>query len=111
MGLTANSITLAVVFVVFAGFWRTFEKAGQPGWGCLIPIYNLYVMLEMAERPGWWLFLMLIPLVNIVIGIIVSIEIAERFGRGALFGFGLALLAPIFYPILGFGEAEYHARG
>jgi Family of unknown function (DUF5684) len=109
MGLTANSITLAAVFIVFAGIWRTYEKAGQPGWGCLIPIYSWYVRLEMAERPGWWLILMLIPPVNIVILIIVSIDIAERFGHGTVFGFGLALLAPIFYPILGFGEAEYLA--
>ena len=96
-------------FVIFeiAAFWKVFSKAGQPGWACLIPIYNAYIMLKVAGKPGWWLLLFLIPLVNLVIAIIVAIEIAKAFGHGAGFGLGLAFLGFIFYPILGFGSSSY----
>ena len=34
-------------------------------------------------------------------------NLAQVFGRGIGFGFGLLFLAPIFLMILGFGNAEY----
>lgn len=98
----------AVVAVVIIGGWKVFEKAGQPGWAILIPIYNLYVMLQIAGRPGWWLILYLIPLVNLIIMIIVAIDIAKAFGQSSAFGFFLLFLfCGIGYLILGFGDYSY----
>ncbi|MDP3772691.1 MAG: DUF5684 domain-containing protein [Gemmatimonadales bacterium] len=102
-------VWLAVIVVVIAGVWKTFEKAGKPGWACLVPIYNAWVVLAIAGKPGWWLLLLLIPVVNLIVGILVSIAVAERFGKGTGFGVGLALLGFIFFPILGFGDAQYRA--
>ena len=50
---------------------------------------------------------MLIPFVNVIIGIILCIDLAKSFGKGAGFGIGLLLLGIIFFPILGFGSAQY----
>ena len=97
----------AVVVLVFAGMWKAFVKAGQPGWGCLVPIYNVYLILLIAGKPTWWLLLWLIPVVGLVVSIIVMIVVAEQFGKGAGFGVGLALLGMIFWPILGFGKSQY----
>ncbi len=107
MGGTFWIIFLGVMLVVLAGIWKTFEKAGKPGWASLVPIYNVVVMLDIAGKPWWWLLLMFIPVVNLIVAVIVSIAIAERFGKGAGFGLGLAFLGMIFYPILGFGDAKY----
>ena len=98
---------LAIVVLVIAGFWKVFVKAGHPGWAAIIPIYNIYILLKIAGRPGWWLLLFLIPIVSLVIAIIVAIDVAKSFGKGTGFGVGLAFLGPIFYPILGFGDATY----
>jgi Family of unknown function (DUF5684) len=84
-----------------------FTKAGRPGWAAIIPIYNMYVWCKIVSRPGWWVILMLIPLVNIIVGIVVCIDMAKSFGKGAGFGIGIALLGIIFLPILGFGSAQY----
>jgi hypothetical protein len=101
---------LAVAVVVIVGGWKMFEKAGQPGWAILVPFYNAYILLKIAGRPGWWLLLYLIPLVNIVIAIIVSIDLAKSFGQSAAFGVVLLfLLCGIGYLILGFGN--YHYQG
>lgn len=100
-------VWLAVVVLVIAGFWKTFAKAGKPGWASIIPIYNLIVLLEIAGRPIWWIILLCVPLVNFVILILVAIDIAKAFGKGTGFGLGLAFLGPIFYPILGFGSAQF----
>ena len=107
IGLLFVAIYLAIVVVIIAGVWKVFVKAGQPGWAAIIPIYNLIVLLQVAGKPLWWFFLFLIPIVNLVMLILVSIAVAEKFGKGAGFGVGLALLGFIFYPILGFGSAQY----
>ena len=91
--------------------WKVFTKAGEPGWAILIPFYNLYVLCRIATRPGWWLILCLIPLVNFIIFIILDIDIAKNFGKGTGFGIGLLLLPIIFFPILGFGSAQYQGAG
>jgi len=101
-------IELLWAVVLIVGLWKMFEKAGQPGWAVLIPLYNAYILLKVARRPGWWLLLYLIPVVNIVIVIIVAIDVARSFGRSAAFGFFLNfLLFGIGYAVLGFGSAQY----
>jgi len=51
--------------------------------------------------------LMLIPFVNFIIAIILCIDLAKSFGNGVGFGVGLAFLGIIFFPVLGFGSAQY----
>lgn len=100
-------IELGILVVVLAGIWKTFVKAGQPGWAAIVPIYNVYIMCKIGGRPGWWLILMFIPFIGLIPAIIVTFDIAKAFGKGIGFGFGLLLLGFIFYPILGFGSAQY----
>ena len=50
-------IQLAVIAFFVWVFWRIFEKAGQPGWAAIIPIYNVIVLLEIVGRPLWWIIL------------------------------------------------------
>jgi hypothetical protein len=102
-------ICIAIGIFYIATMWKVFEKAGKPGWASIIPIYNTIVLLQIAGRPVWWILLLLIPLVNIVIAIIVHIDIAKAFGHGVGFGWGLALLGLIFFPILAWGDSQYQA--
>ena len=99
---------LAIIVLVIVAMWKVFVKAGEPGWAAIIPIYNIIVLLRVAGKPWWWVFLFIIPLVNIIIGILVSIDVAKNFGQTALFGIGLMFLGFIFYPILAFGDARYN---
>ena len=100
-------IVIAFVVLIIAGLWKVFTKAGQPGWGCLIPIYNMYLMLKIAGKPGWWLILLFVPVVSIIITILMAAGIAKNFGKGVGFTLGLIFLGFIFYPILGFGDSQY----
>ena len=98
---------LAVLLLIVIGMWMIFVKAGKPGWASIIPIYNLVVLLEIVGKPIWWIILMLIPLVNLIVYIIVLVELAKRFGKGIGFALGLFFFPFIFFPILGFGSAQY----
>lgn len=100
-------IWLALVVLMLASMWRIFTKAGKPGWASIVPIYNAYVLLQIAGKPGWWLILMFLPLVNIVIMILALVGLANNFGKGGGFVAGMIFLPVIFYPMLAFGDAQY----
>jgi hypothetical protein len=108
-GLSFLSILFYIVVGAFYIYctWRYYEKAGKPGWASIIPFYNIIVWLEIIGRPWWWLFLLFIPVVNIVIEIIMTFELARVFGKSTAFGFGLLFLPIIFIPILSLGDARY----
>jgi len=91
--------------------WKVFTKAGKPGWAVIIPLYNAYVFLKIAGKPGWWLILLLVPLLNVIVGIVATVAFARNFGKGIGFVLGLIFLPFIFYPILAFGDAQYLGAG
>lgn len=99
--------SLAVSIVCIVGLWKVFVKAGKPGWASIVPLYNSYCMFDISWGNGWLFLLTIIPIVNIVVGIIMCIKLAKAFGKGIGFGIGILILSPIFICILGFGSAEY----
>jgi len=107
MGAIVSLLYLVMIVAAIAGMWKVFEKAGQPGWAAIVPIYNMFVLLQIVNKPIWWIVLLLIPLVNIAILIMVSIALAEKFGKGGGFAVGMVFLPFVFYPMLGFGDERF----
>ena len=110
VGLLLTGLIFVFILAIIIGMGKTFAKAGQPGWACIVPIYNLVCMLNMAGKPVWWLAVILfVPLVGLVFLIMTTIEIAKRFGQGAFTGllmaFGLGWIG------VGFGDAQYNGAG
>jgi hypothetical protein len=104
----AGGTSLFWYLVTAIGLWPMLTKAGMPGWGALIPIYNVYLQIKLAFRPGWWLILYIVPLVNVVVAIAVALGVARAFGKGAFYGFFLHFVfQPIGFLITGFGTSRY----
>lgn len=105
----SNIRYLVVMFAIYflIVLWAIFEKAYEPGWGVLIPFYNTYLYFKITWGNGWYFLLMLIPLANIVIGILTIFKLGRAFGKGFWFGFGLLFLGAIFMGILAFGNPRY----
>ncbi|UTW64640.1 hypothetical protein KFE98_04530 [bacterium SCSIO 12741] len=111
LGISAGMYIFIVIsaiiisaFYIFC-YWRIFEKAGKPGWACLIPIYREIVLLEIVRKPWWWLFLMMFPIP--IWSIWVINLLSKSFGKGVGFTLGLLFFGYIFLPILAFGDAQY----
>lgn len=106
-GIVVLLLYLVVMVVAIAGLWKVFEKAGQPGWAAIVPIYNVIVMLKVCGKPLWWVILLFIPFVNFVAMILIMLALAKSFGKGVGYAIGCILLGFIFIPMLGFGSARY----
>lgn len=101
-------ICLVIAIINIIALWKVFDKAGIAGWKSLIPFYNVYCLCKITWGSGWLMFVYLVPLVNIVFGIMTQNRLAKSFGKGIGFTIGLIFLSPIFLMILGFGSAEYN---
>lgn len=86
--------------------WKIYAKAGKHGWAAIIPVYRQVVMYQVCGLSPWLMLLWLIPIFGWIVMFIIAIMkrfcLANEFGRGSLFGFGLLLLSPIFQSILAF---------
>ena len=96
-----------VMMIRCVALWFVFQKAGEHGWASIIPVYNLLIAIKVAGKPWRYILLLLIPIVNIIIGIIILNGISKNFGKGGWFTVGLIFLRVIFLAILGFGPARY----
>ena len=107
-GIAALCPLLLFFGLLIAGIWAIFVKADERGWAAIIPFYNLWVLLRIVGRPGWWFILSLIPVVNIIIWIILMFDLAKSFDKSPWWGLGLVIIPFLFTLILGFGDAQYY---
>jgi len=108
LGLLFPIFFLLFALVPIAGMWLVYEKAGEPGWAAIIPIYNIYVLLRITDNPWWYLLVILIvPLIGQLLSLKVLYDLAQAFGKGVLYTLGLIFLPFVFFPLLGFGDAQY----
>src|SRR5437868_2773500 len=76
MGGFSLVFLVVMLFIIFS-MWKVFTKAGKPGWGAIIPIYNVVLLLEIVRKPTWWIILCLIPFVNIIVMFIVMHNLSK----------------------------------
>lgn len=100
-------LTFLFTFLIMLGMCEIFQKAKKPGWGVVVPFYNLYLLYDIIYQNGWMFLFLLIPGVNIVFLLTSSVKLAKVFGHGVFFGFLTFLFPFIFYPILGIGNSDY----
>jgi signal peptidase I len=80
------------VIIGLVAQWRLYEKAGQPGWACLVPVYNMIVFLKIVGRPASHLFLFFIPIVGQLYFLPkVWIETAQSFGKRSMVDYVLVI--------------------
>jgi hypothetical protein len=99
-----------VIYVI--ALWPVLVKAGRPGWGAIIPIYNIYLLVKIAGYHGAIVILYFIPIVNLITAIVVAVGVGRAFGKGGAFSFFLLwLLSIIGYFIIGYGSSKYIGDG
>lgn len=104
-------ISVIVIFIVGlkVGHWKLFEKAGQPGWAALVPIYNWYIWLKLIGKPVWWIAILLIPAIGVLAWVSMTIDLVRSFGKYKLGEHAASLfLFPYYLPKIGFDpEVKY----
>jgi Family of unknown function (DUF5684) len=127
-------IPLMLVLTVFyiICMWRIYTKCDAPGWACLVPFYNFYVMCNMVKKPKLfsyiimatiayiisfvimfaapaigWIFVVASAIAILVFSVQLYHALSKAFGQDVGFTIGLILLSFIFIPLLAFGDFHY----
>jgi signal peptidase I len=72
---------LLLQVIHFLGTWKLYQKAGRKWWEALVPVYNAYVLLKIIQRPIWWIFILFIPIVNVIFLPVLWVETIRSFRR------------------------------
>lgn len=88
---------LVVQVIHFLGTWKLYVKAGRKAWEAGIPIYNGIVLMQIINRPKWWVVLLFIPIINLLMFPVIWVETIRSFGKNTLLDTWLAILTLGFY--------------
>lgn len=96
--VVVHGIVGLLVILTISANWTIFDKAGEPGWLVLVPIYGAIKRCQIAGRSGWEVLLM--PLGFPVI--FINYSIMRKFDYGKL-----ASLVGALFPFVGMLVAAY----
>lgn len=88
---------LAVQVIHFLGTWKLYVKAGRKAWEAAVPVYNAVVLMQIINRPKWWVVLLFIPIVNLIMFPVVWVETLRSFGKNSTVDTILAVVTLGFY--------------
>jgi signal peptidase I len=71
---------LAIQLIHFLGTWKLYVKAGRKAWEAAVPVYNAVILMQIINRPKWWVILLFIPIVNLLMFPVIWIETIRTFG-------------------------------
>ncbi|MFS4456667.1 signal peptidase I [Maribacter sp. 2304DJ31-5] len=88
---------LIVQIIHFLGTWKLYVRAGRKAWEAAIPIYNAVILMQIINRPKWWVILLFIPIINLLMFPVIWVETIRSFGRNGRLETWLVLLTLGFY--------------
>lgn len=108
MSLTGWILFILIVQVIhFLGTWKLYQKAGRKAWEALIPVYNAIVLMQIINRPKWYVILLFIPIVNLLMFPVVWVETIRSFGKNKTSHTWLVLLTlGLYIYYLNYAEAD-----
>lgn len=105
--------SLTVYVIVALSLSRIFKKAGIDSRKAWVPIYNLWILLQMGQQRGYWALLALIPgfnLITAVFMIIAMYHVGKRMGKSDKFVFVAIFLPLIWYVWLAFDQSTWKGK-
>ena len=119
-------LTLIMYVFVAVGLWKMFEKAGEPGWKAIIPVYNFYVLFKLSWNTLWFwvslggsiftivvsnlrvgaalasvfvVFVIFVFVVTFAINCLAMYKVSLAYGKPAIYTLGLVFLPYVFLSV------------
>lgn len=91
-------ILFAIIqFIHGLGTWKLYKKANQKTWAAFIPLYNAYILMKIIGRKWWLIFLLFLPVINVLMLIVIWVETVRSFGKNSYIDTVLAVISLGFY--------------
>jgi signal peptidase I len=103
-------ITLLILNTIHGiGTWKLYNISGNKSWQSFVPVYNVFILLKIINRPWWWIFIIIIPVLNTIIIPVIWVELSRSFRKNTYTDTFLSICSLGFYNyyINYFTKAEY----
>ncbi len=88
---------LILNFIHGIGTWKLYKISGNKSWESFIPVYNIFILLKIINRPWWWILMVFIPVINVIIIPVMWVEISRSFKKNSYIDTFLSLISLGFY--------------
>lgn len=99
--------TIVFSIVITMSSWNLFKKAGRSPREAFIPIYNLVVLIQIAEIPTYYFFTLLVPFLDLFMLGFINYKLSKLFKVKKWFMWGLILCPLVFLPALAHSKYIY----
>ena len=99
--------TLARSLLIMLCGKNIFKKARKGEKTALLPVINLFTMLEVADINTFWGILLFVPGINLIILLVMSSKLGKVFNVSGIYRFGLMFIPIMFYPLLANSNYQY----
>ena len=76
---TLLTILLLIHLIHGLGTWKLYSKAGYKSWEAFIPIYSIIILMKIINRPKWWIFLLILPVINVIMIPVIWVELSRSY--------------------------------
>ena len=90
-------VLLVIQGIHFLGTWKLYQKAGRKSWEAIVPVYNAIVLMQIINRPKWWVILLFVPVINLIMLPVIWVETARSFGKNSSLDTALSIFSLGFY--------------
>ena len=90
-------ILLILNFIHGLGTWKLYVISGNKAWQSFIPIYNVFIILRIINRPWWWVFILIMPVLNTIIIPVIWVELSRSFKKNSYTDTFLSICSLGFY--------------
>lgn len=101
-----SKVGMIVLVIYYEALYLLFKKYGQQKWFYILPVINKWKLVQIAQRPVSYFFVLLIPFIRVIVLYIIHLTIAGHFKKNTLFALGMTLLAPFYYGALAFNNEK-----
>jgi hypothetical protein len=105
--IAGGLIGAGIAYVFFAVCWMMIAKKTQHAdlaWWAWVPVLNVLLVFKIANKPTWWIFLMLVPIVNFFAWLFACLSAAQVRGKGAFTGILASIIPVVGLPMMAIGD-------
>ena len=93
-----TSLFLIVAWLlVRVGLGYFFTTSGFAFWKAFIPLYSTFIWTKIIDKPWWWVLLSFVPVVNLVLGVGMIVELLNVHGRRSPVEHAIGAVIPFLY--------------
>lgn len=92
---------LIYLYITLCIFMLARKTQEDNAWWAFVPVLNIILLLQIAEKPVWWVIGFFIPILNIFLSVLVWMGVAEVRGKPSWLGF-LMLIPGVNLIVMGY---------